>query len=77
MELLIQGSQGDEVLALQEILKEIGYNIEPSGCYCARTTEAVLDFQRVTSIPVDGAVGDITWAFLLNVQALKARGGTP
>lgn len=77
MELLVQGAQGDDVLTLQKILKEIGYDIEPSGFFCARTTQAVLDFQRATSIPVDGAAGDITWAFLLNVQALKARGGTP
>jgi N-acetylmuramoyl-L-alanine amidase len=73
MELLIQGSQGEDVKSLQKILNEIGYTIEISGSFCPDTTQAVIDFQRSVSIQTDGTVGDITWAFLLNVQAMKAR----
>lgn len=73
MELLIQGSQGDEVIALQQILNEIGYSLESNGVFCPATEQAVVDFQRSVSIQPDGTVGDITWAFLLNVQALKAQ----
>jgi g-D-glutamyl-meso-diaminopimelate peptidase len=73
MELLIEGSRGEAVISLQKILTEIGYPIEINGVFCPDTTQAVMDFQRSVSIQPDGTVGDITWAFLLNVQAMKAR----
>lgn len=73
MEHVIQGSSGEAVKTLQLILKDIGYNIEPNGIFCAATTRVVIDFQKSVSIAEDGAVGDVTWAFLLNVQALKIR----
>jgi peptidoglycan hydrolase-like protein with peptidoglycan-binding domain len=73
MEHVIQGSQGDAVKTLQLILNDIGYTIEPNGIFCPATTRAVLHFQKSVSITEDGAVGDVTWAFLLNVQALKAK----
>lgn len=75
MEHLIQGSRGDDVLTLKKILCEIGYSLELNDEFCSATTEAVIEFQRSASIYPDGNVGDITWAFLMNVQALKARSG--
>lgn len=73
MELLIEGSRGEDVICLQKILNEIGYPLEVNGVFCPATTQSVVDFQRSVSIQPDGTVGDITWAFLLNVQALKAK----
>lgn len=73
MELLIQGSRGEAVITLKKILNEIGYRLEPNDYFCEKTTIAVTEFQKSASITVDGTVGDITWAFLLNVQELKAR----
>lgn len=77
MEELIQGSRGDSVIALKRILNEIGYALEPNDNFCEATTEAIMEFQRSVSIVPDGTVGDITWAFLVNVQALKARSQQP
>lgn len=73
MEHLIQGSRGDDVIMLKKILSEIGYVLELNDEFCSATTDAVVAFQHSVSIYPDGSVGDITWAFLLNVQALKAR----
>lgn len=73
MEQIIQGSRGDEVLMLKKTLNEIGYQLELSDEFCSATTEAVVAFQRSVSIYPDGIVGDVTWAFLVNVQGLKAR----
>lgn len=73
MEELIQGSRGDSVIALKKILNEIGYSLEPNDLFCEATTNAIVEFQRSVSIMPDGTVGDITWAFLVNVQALKER----
>lgn len=42
---LQKGSQGEEVIALQNILNNIGYSITASGTYDKDTTWAVTDFQ--------------------------------
>lgn len=73
MEFLIEGSRGEDVVCLQRILNEIGYTLDINGVFCPATTQSVIDFQQSVSIQPDGTVGDITWAFLLNVQALKAK----
>jgi len=73
MELLHEGSKGSSVIQLQQILKEIGYNLEPNGIYCNKVTETVIQFQQSVSIEPNGIVNDITWAFLINVLELKKR----
>lgn len=73
MEFLIQGSRGEAVKTLKKILNEIGHQLEDNDFFCDKTTAAVTEFQKSASITADGTVGDITWAFLLNVQDLKAR----
>lgn len=73
MEFLIQGSKGSAVLLLQQILQELGYNVESNGIFCEQVTQAVLEFQKSVSIQTNGTVDDITWAFLLNVQEMKNR----
>lgn len=71
MEFLIQGSRGEAVVILKKILNEIGHSLEVNDHFCEETSQAVMDFQRSASIAPDGCVGDITWAFLLNVQEMK------
>ena len=73
MEHLIQGSRGNAVVTLKNILNEIGYSLECDDNFCEATTKAIVDFQKSVSITPDGNVGDITWAFLLNVQEMKNR----
>lgn len=73
MELLIQGSSGPSVKQLQQLLIEIGYEIESNGIFCEKITEVVIHFQNTVSIEANGIVNDITWAFLLNVSELKHR----
>lgn len=74
MEHLIEGSRGEAVVTLKKILTDIGFSLDHTNDYfCAETTQAVVAFQRSVSIVTDGTVGDITWAFLLNVQAMKER----
>jgi len=73
MEFLIQGSRGESVVILKKILNEIGHSLEINDFFCEKTTQAVTDFQKAASLTPDGTVGDITWAFLINVQEMKAR----
>ncbi len=58
--------RGDDVLALQHRLREIGHTstITPDGLFGADTKEAVMIFQRVNQLKVDGIVGSRTWTVL-------------
>ncbi len=57
---LSQGSQGAEVLALQEALTELKfYSGKLDGNYGGSTRDAVRAFQKVNKLTVDGKAGDI------------------
>jgi WD40 repeat protein len=54
---------GDDVLALQKRLKELGYNEvgNPDGVFGKKTDEAVRNYQEDNGLVVDGVIGPITW----------------
>jgi WD40 repeat protein len=58
--------RGDDVLALQERLLELGYTEvgEPDGIFGTMTDEAVRNFQADHDLVVDGIVGQSTWEML-------------
>lgn len=59
------GEQGDEVLALQSRLVELGYWLgEPDSDYGHLTTQAVLAFQKAEGLARDGIAGPATLAAL-------------
>lgn len=69
--LLKQGSKGEEVRALQERLKELGYlEGEADGDYGAATKEAVRSFQRRNSLSTDGIAGRQTQGRLYSEEAV-------
>lgn len=49
-------SQGDEVILLQWLLREQGYEVPESGIYDAATALAVRNFQRQHKLPLTGEV---------------------
>jgi N-acetyl-anhydromuramyl-L-alanine amidase AmpD len=56
--ILKQGMQGARILALQHVLKELGYFPDaPSGRFDPQTLQAVRGFQRDHQLVVDGHVG--------------------
>ena len=62
---LSAGSQGDEVKALQQKLKTLGFfTLEPNGNFGPHTQQAVQAFQRANSLPTVGYVGPQTRALL-------------
>ena len=63
--LLQEGSQGTEVIKLQEGLKKL--NFDPGiidGIFGSKTKQAVINFQKSQQLVPDGIVGDKTWAKL-------------
>ena len=58
---LQEGDSGEEVMALQEALAALGYDVgEPDGAFGPATTEAVKQFQADSGIPADGVAGPQT-----------------
>ena len=55
--------RGDDVLALQKRLQELGYTEvgEPDGVFGKMTDQAVRNFQKDNGLVVDGIVGPKTW----------------
>lgn len=59
------GSQGDEVLAIQTKLTELGYlNDKVDGIYGEKTKNAVIAFQKDNGLTADGIAGKNTLAAL-------------
>lgn len=62
MMLLKNGSQGELVKSLQEILKQLGYySGRIDGDFGPKTEKAVVAFQEEFGLYSDGIVGNITW----------------
>lgn len=63
--LLKQGSQGEPVKSVQEILHQLGYKPGPvDGIFGDKTESAVVKFQEEHSLYSDGIVGPNTWSML-------------
>lgn len=60
METLKIGATGASVVALQQLLIKIGYQIAPDGSFGPKTQSAVEDFQKKNGLNVDGIVGQFT-----------------
>ena len=80
MTFIKKGNQGAAVTELQNILRELDYNIPVTGVFDTATFNAVRNFQsrhlNKHNIPleVDGEVGDITWWALQNPRSIVQGG---
>lgn len=58
---LRRGSNGANVLRLQDDLSKLGYNVgDINGVFCLTTEEAVIQFQKDHNLTVNGVVGPQT-----------------
>lgn len=64
METVKYRSRGNDVLKLQEILRDKGYIIGVDGIFGTGTKAAVMQFQKNNYLIADGIVGAKTWAVL-------------
>jgi N-acetylmuramoyl-L-alanine amidase len=68
---------GDDVLALQRRLTELGFDVgRTDGVFGRSTGEAVQDFQRNAGLPADGTCGPITFKALHRLTPI-VTGGRP
>ncbi|MBQ9030175.1 MAG: peptidoglycan-binding protein [Parasporobacterium sp.] len=71
------GSNGDEVVKVQQALAALGYLTAPAdGDYGWYTAAAVEDFQRANDLYVDGVAGPYTLGVLFSGNAAAAPGST-
>lgn len=81
MTFIKKGSQGAAVTELQNMLRELDYNIPVTGVFDTATFKAVRNFQsrhldkHGNPLEVDGEVGDITWWALQNPRS-RVQGGS-
>lgn len=68
MKTLRYRSNDEEVYFLEEILKELGYDVYVSTYFGKDTDAAIKDFQLKHNLVVDGIVGLKTWSKLLQAK---------
>ena len=74
-QVLQAGSDGNQVMALQEALIELGFlKGTADGVYGNATAQAVMAFQRQNSYPITGIVDANLQAFIFNGKPLNADG---
>lgn len=74
-QVLQSGSDGTQVMALQEALIELGYlKGTADGVYGNATAQAVMAFQRQNSYPITGIVDANLQAFIYNGKPMNANG---
>ena len=62
------------VRSLQYLLDSHGAKVTADGVFGARTTAAVVAFQRARHLPADGVVGAQTWGALITAVKLGSTG---
>lgn len=76
------GSIGDEVAALQNALMTVSAQytdipiVNADGIFGNRTRDAILTFQRIFGLNIDGVVGPETWALIFETAADIRSGGS-
>lgn len=70
------GMKGDDVRRIQQLLSDLGYDVAAGGTFSAKTEEAVMYFQHVNGLSVDGVVGTKTYRKLTSSSALGPAGAT-
>lgn len=73
-EVLRQGDTGQEVVFLQERLRQLQYNVFADGVFGQGTAGAVREFQLDNGIVSDGIVGAGTWEALRTAGLRTSRG---
>lgn len=71
---LKQGSSGDSVRTMQQLLANAGSTLVIDGIFGSGTRAAVLAFQRKYGLTADGVCGPKTWAKLVEVTMIKTDG---
>ncbi|QEC53855.1 putative peptidoglycan binding protein [Anseongella ginsenosidimutans] len=80
MELLKKGQEGEKIRELQEILRELDYDLPVTGIFDHTTYKAVRNFQsrhldkHGEPLAVDGKVGPLTWWALQNPKTKVYEG---
>jgi peptidoglycan hydrolase-like protein with peptidoglycan-binding domain len=80
MTFLKKGSQNPAVTELQNILRELDYDIPVTGVFDTATYKAVRNFQSThldkhdIPLSIDGEVGDLTWWALQHPRAIVTTG---
>lgn len=60
MSTLQKGSKGEEVTALQNNLKKLGFSIDADGMFGDKTHNAIITLQTIFGYDVDGLAGPAT-----------------
>ena len=71
-----KGSSGDDVKYCQQLLMKLGYDLSPyndDGRFGTKTLNAVLAFQKVNGLGVDGVVGPMTWDALTGAKPVTTE----
>ncbi|HEX6255149.1 MAG TPA: peptidoglycan-binding protein [Euzebyales bacterium] len=66
-----RGSKGGVVKGLQNVLRQRGHHVVIDGVFGPATEAAVVQFQHVVGLAVDGIVGPNTWS-ALNVHLVQS-----
>ena len=75
---LRRGNTGDQVLLLQQRLRQLGYlNQAADGIFGSATEKALIAFQNVNGLSPDGVAGEQTLVRLYGTSALSYRTATP
>lgn len=79
MNQLQKGSRGEDVKALQQMLRDAGYFKYPSntGYFGDITEKALRDFQQANGLKIDGLLGDRTTAALKSYKQNQAIQSNP
>lgn len=68
MKVIKRNSTGIDVIRLQQLLQDHGYNVYDDGVFGPNTDIAVKNFQKKSGLVADGIVGQKTWDKLLIVN---------